>query len=545
MGIFANVANQKNTGTNTPPKTTGGIFKQIADKQKGKSTGVKTLTGKDNPVGSLPVIKQLTEFGIGLGTNIAKAGLGLGKFASKTVGQILSSPTSRKTGQPLFPESPAKKFFSKTIPENIDTIQKDVFTDPYKKELATIPGKAGEITGDVAAFAEGGKPIVAAQEKLAPLAEKVPTTIGKYLAKKTAQVVPEAAVTGGIELAKSGGDTKSAKEAAIGAGIFSGLTHIGADAVKSIIPQTVKDNFARVLNYAGKTSLTDSTGQKLNNAVSAFTTIKNLAPEIKVIDKNGIEKVFDPSKADFGELPQALGQAKDKIYNAYSDLANKAGEEGANFGQADFKAVMDKLDQYSGKGYTEAFSNKAKQIKEAIKRFGTLNEKDGETYFKNTSPKEIQDLIQNINKDVNPLSDKAGAEVSQEASQELRRIMDEKITKATGSPEYQKLRTAYSQLKGIEKDVLNNWKRAMRKAGVSSSVIDGIATVDTLQGVLTQSPTETVRGTLIGTVKKAYDYLRDPEVNLRRAFKMLDDQEKGIKPSTTTKRLFGSSQTKP
>src|ERR1035437_4859672 len=42
-----------------------------------------TLTGADNPVGSLPVIKQLTQFGAGLGSATIGAGLNLGKALFK------------------------------------------------------------------------------------------------------------------------------------------------------------------------------------------------------------------------------------------------------------------------------------------------------------------------------------------------------------------------------------------------------------------------------------------------------------------------------
>lgn len=488
---------------------------------KGAKTGVgKLFQGAQN---------MFKDFGVGIGTSIGKAGLGLGEFASKAI----------SIGSALDPGGNSE-FFGKKVPEKLENLKKGIFEDPYKKELNTFSGKSGEVVGDIAQFAEGGKPITEAQKILEPLAAKIPTKIGSFLGKKAAQILPEVAGTGAMEYVKTGGDAEKAKNAAIGAGLFSSLTHIGSDAVKSIIPQSIKENFSRVLGYTGKTSLGETSGKKIDDAVSAFTTLNNMASDIKVIDKDGIEKIFDPVKSDFTELPQALSQAKDKIYNSYTELANKAGDEGANFGQSDFNSVIKILDKYSERGYTKAFSNKAAEIKEALQRFGTYNEKDGQYYFKNTSPEDIQTLIQNINKDVNPLSDRAGSDVSQETSKALRDIMDKKITESTGNPDYQKLRTAYSQLKSIEKDVLNNWKKAMRKSGVKPGLIDGIATLDTLKGILTNNPLETAKGLGISSIKKAFQYLRDPEVNMRRAFQMLQDEAKGTKPSVTTSRLFGN-----
>ena len=43
----------------------------------------------NNAVGNLPVVKQLSEAGIGLGTGIAKAGLGVAKTFTKGVGFLI------------------------------------------------------------------------------------------------------------------------------------------------------------------------------------------------------------------------------------------------------------------------------------------------------------------------------------------------------------------------------------------------------------------------------------------------------------------------
>src|SRR4051812_32769914 len=49
-----------------------------------------TLTGADNPVGSLPVIKQATQLGTGIGSAIGSAGLNVGKALLKISHPIAS-----------------------------------------------------------------------------------------------------------------------------------------------------------------------------------------------------------------------------------------------------------------------------------------------------------------------------------------------------------------------------------------------------------------------------------------------------------------------
>lgn len=515
-------------------KILNGAKAQKQNNQGLQFSGAKTGVGKFfQGAGNI-----ISGIGTGIGRAIGQGGFGLAKTAENTTAALMENSKNNPVTGPILNKG-AQYIKNKLVPETQD-IEKKIFEDPYAQQDKTTSEKIGNTAGSVAPFFETGGPITEAQKVGTTLAEKVPTAIGKFLTKKAAQVIPEAVTTGATQYALSGGDKKSAVETGLSAGILSGLTHIGSDVFSSLIPQTVKDNVSGALKFIGKIGLKGAAeGQKVNDAVSAFTTIHNLSPDISVVDKDGITKKFDPTKTDFQEMAQALYQAKNKIYETYSDLATKAGDQGANFGQKEFEDIKNTLGKYSGKGYTPAFTNKASQIIESLDRFGTVDPTSGNVSFKNTSPAEIQQLIENINQDVNPLSDKAGAQVANEASSEIRKVLDSKISEATGNPEYQKLRDAYSQLKSIEPDILNQFKKAMRGSGVGSDVLNGLSVIDSAQGVLTGSPTEALRGGLIGAVKKGYEYLSDPAVKMRRAFQMLEDASNGNKPSVTTQRLFG------
>ncbi len=413
---------------------------------------------------------------------------------------------------------------------------------------STLSGKVGEGLGEVAQFAAPGGVITKGQD-IAMAGVDAAKLGGKalpWIAQKLAQVVPEAAVTGGVQYGKSGGDTKSAANAALGAGIFSTLSHVGADAFRKLVPQSVKDNVSGFLKFTGKQSLGNvATGKKVDDAVSAFTTMVRNAPQIKVTTADGVEKVFDPRNTSLYEAPQVLYQTKNLVYKMYTDIAKKAGGEGVNFGQADFGKIIDKLKSYAGKGSDAAQEAKANTFIDLLQRYGKknpTNPADPTLYYKNVTPEDVQKIIENVNLHVNPMSDKPGTKVANQLSIDIRDMLDKKIESATGA-EYQKARTAYSQLKTVEKDIVDQAKVALRKGStLPSDFIDGLAGVDILQSILTANPAMAARGLSIAGVKAAFRYLRSPEVKMKAAFKILQDGEEGGAPqqSTTAKRLFGA-----
>jgi hypothetical protein len=151
----------------------------------------------------------------------------------------------------------------------------------------------------------------------------------------------------------------------------------------------------------------------------------------------------------------------------------------------------------------------------------------------------MQSFIEKVNTDINPLSDKAGSEVSAKLSQSIREIMDKKISESTGEG-YQKLRNSYSDLKSIENNIVNQFKKAAGK-GTSKfgSYIEGYGDLDTILGVLSHNPIEMARGVGLNIISRVVKYMKDPEVNLQNIFKQLEDS---TAKSPTATRVFGGAK---
>lgn len=498
----------------------------------------------ENMIGSIPVIDQLANVGVGIGSSIGKAGLGLGQTFLK--GANVISNIALNVG---LSDAPKDQFN-----QNIDILERGkekVFTEPFKQRLDTISGKTGEFVGATVPFFATGGAVTKSQQFLQGATQKTVQSLAKQegvkrvlgsFVKGATDVLPEAVVQGATEFGVSGGDVGRATFAGVGAGLFSGLTHVGSGIFRAVVPQTAKEATARALGFSRKMTLKDAaTGKQLNDSIDALTTLNNLADDIKVFDENGIEKTFVPTQATITELPQALYQAKNKVYDMYSKIAEEAGDAGASVGQKDFNRLISSLDKYSEAGYTESYSNKARQIVNSIMRYGKVNPRDGAIYFPNVQPARLQKLVESINKDVNPGSDAAGAIVARDASQTLRAILDDKIAQATGE-QYQTIRNAYEQLKVIEQPIINLYKKVLRSSGMSLSNdwVNGISAVDAIMGLVSMNPEQLARAGATQVVKKLIQKLRiagtDPEVNLQRAFKLLRGEADA--PASSLKARF-------
>ena len=408
------------------------------------------------------------------------------------------------------------------------------------KAPANLPGQIGAGAGGLAAsaatFALPGGAITKGQEAVGALTKATP-----WIVQKLAEAGVEGVGAGATQYVASGGDKKSAEQVALGAGLLTFGTKALASAYRSMIPQTVKDNVAGMFGFTGKQIGSElASGKKVKDGTMTLANLvdMNSKDAFQIIDENGIKKAYDPKNASASETLQAYYQMMQRAYKNYTDIATKAGDAGVNLGQKELNSVISKLKDYADPKRGPEFNNKANALIRQIKAFGKRNATNGQIYFKNIKPKAIQQLIQDVNKAVAPGSDAATAEVAQTTSKALRDIMDSKIESATGA-QYQEARNVYSQAKSIENEMIALVKKSLKQEGLPSTFIDGLATIDMVQGLLTGNPSLAVRGVAIGGVKATFKALRDPLIKMNRALRFLSEGDQAQSP--TAQRLFGAT----
>ena len=318
----------------------------------------------------------------------------------------------------------------------------------------------------------------------------------------------------------AGGAIASPFLGSISEGLLSFLTD-----KPQLLTDTLNRDINKALGISGKKTVSDLTTRP-QTAKSGLETIIEYAKGTPVKDANGVEKSFNPNNATLYETLQAWQTARDKLYQQYTNLAQKAGNEGSYFGPKDFSELSNKLDSIA-KNATPAFRNKVASIKNDLTtNFGNwINRKVPLT--------DMQQYVEALNKDINPGSDKAASTVSLDVAQEIRKIMDQKIQDSTGEG-YQILRNKYANLKSIETDLTNQVKRGIRgSGGWFNEYIGDFGGIDSLLGVLSKSPTEVIRGLSLQAMAKIIKRSRDPELALQHVFKALQGEKTGIIPGIT------------
>lgn len=417
----------------------------------------------------------------------------------------------------------------------------------HKKELQmpiaklpskmTTPSNTGQRVGKAAEqFSELLIPVGGAEKAVAMLPGKVAKAAP--VVSKVFRAVGDAAEWAGKTLVQTG-DTKKATAA----GLTAGVTNIAGSAISGAwgsIKGDLQKNIGRAFG-AGKGAVSDLV-KNPQKAANALKVISNLKDDI-MVGEGEARHVFDPAKATWGEMAQAIVHAKQHVYNAYSDLAAQAGEAGASFTTKEFNQVIDSI-----KGLTKDTNPSiANKVKEWIgseengwsgyiqKNFGTYNPSDGKHYIKNVDFERVQKFLEGVNKGINWNSDAAGSVVGKELASGIRKVMDHKISQATGEG-YQSLRNTYSDLKSIEDAVMKQTRKAAVAGGKTTSGIanwmERFGSIDAVAGILTHGVSEAIRGIgLVGAAEMS-KYLKSSETALRTAFSLVERGTKDLTPST-------------
>ena len=338
-------------------------------------------------------VNTLADVGKGIGGAVVNTGLGLSSLffkGAQGIGKVIGDPQGEQ--------------FAKQAGDQTQALQKSVSGIPGMK---SIPGKIGQGVGTLATLLSPSEGVAAAKTvatgvgdamKLPVLAEKG-GVIGKTIAYGTQKVLsalPEATV--GFGYGKTQG--QSNKEALGTGATFGALSTLG-----EVVGDTwrafkggVAENTAKALGMTGKMNATQAVN-KIPQSIRALKIISNLAPDIKVLDESGVEKTFDPTKATFYETAQAWTKSRDAIYSAYTDLAKKAGDEGASFTPNDLSKSI-KILEDSKANATAAFRSKADSLINDMKVNFGVDTKGGKMLMKNIPLEDMQKFVEKLNTDL-------------------------------------------------------------------------------------------------------------------------------------------------
>lgn len=407
-----------------------------------------------------------------------------------------------------------------------DTPENEALREAF--EARTAGEKTGKFIGAAASYLAPTRSVVGAQQLLAKGAALAPKGT-QTLAKAAARFLPEAAGTGAVTTVRSGGDLEEAKDEGLLAGGISLATGgLGRLARQTYFPE-LQDSVSKALGIQGKVSGTQAI-KDIGRKVAGLGVLKKYAPVIAVKNADGAESRFEPSKATYDTTIQAWTAAKDRIFDAYTAIAKKAGKTAT----ADLTPVMDGLLSTLDEKRMAPYHKAATQLFEDIGR----NFPD----YRNADLVELQTFLKDLNSNTGQAffkgtADNATAEINAGTARTLRELLDTTITEA-GDPAYSALRSEYAALKAIEDDLVRKFRQAARKTGGGlQDYMDMLSSGDIIAGIVSQQPGYVAAGLTKGFLGQLRRHLVDPERFLQRSFDLVDKKD----TSDLILRIFGGN----
>ena len=396
---------------------------------------------------------------------------------------------------------------------------------------ANAPGQGtGKFIGTAAQFLFPTSAVTKGQQFLGSVARQLPKFGGAQLAgKAAARFLPEAIGTGAVSAFRSGGDLEQAKQEGMLAGGFSvGLGALGGLARATYWPM-LDDSVNKALGVQGRKSGGVAL-QQTAKKTAGLQVLKDRAKDLTVTADDGLKTVFDPQNASYNTTLQAWKQAREKVFQEYTEMASKAGEKATldmssirqqmvNALDAPILSVEKNAVKSLLRDFDDIFKDPTKVDMQAAERFvKSLNENTVHGFFTGTS-------------------DAASSKVNAGTSRLIREMMDDVIEESTGA-QYQATRSQYAALKSLEDDLVRKFQQDARSIGGGLPEYTGaFASGDIIGSALSLDPAQFAKGATLGTFSLLKRKLSNPERFLRRSFDLIDDV-----PSDLSLRIWGGSK---
>lgn len=471
-----------------------GAFKQAQQNQQGAFAKAKQAQINAKPSFGKSIVRGLLKTPARLTTNLIQAGqFATGKpltqpFTGGLLGQVKPIGVGGSFGQNVLSSIGAGVEMASYIPvvRGVSSVAK-----------ATLAGKIGQ--GAIRGLTEGGVGGILGGTGSA-MAENKP--FGETLAQ---------GIIGGLA-----GGTLGLGLGAIAplAGKALGIKpKINVDELR----KEVIESTSKALGISGKRTGTMAISQPREYALG-LATIRKYADN------------FDPNTSTdlFDDTLKGLVTAKDKIFKTYDDIANQAGKQGV---EIDLRPLESNLRKYITGITTQPKRLRAERILVELKN----NFPNGKV-----KPSDFQAYIQLLNEELGGLTggaEKGAVGVTADFTRQARELMDDAISR-TGK-EYQFFRNEYKSLATIEKNLVSQYQKALRKKGTGlSGYADLISGSEMINGIISGNPGLMTQSIAVRLGAKYIRAINDPETWLRRAFKGIDSVEELF---TTAKRTGGQA----
>lgn len=244
------------------------------------------------------------------------------------------------------------------------------------------------------------------------------------------------------------------------------------------------------------------------------------------------------------ETSEALGNMKKVIYDQYNDIARQAWDAGA---RVNMNKAFDQLDDLT-RDISQNISNPwTKGIVDNFKNTLLEYTDDAGTISIDDAQKITQDFNQQLTaffKNQN-MNDVSKSSIVAKLNKWTKDAIDESIDDAfnnsisNGSSmttQYNQLKWLYSKIKTIEDEIA---KRALVDArknakGLSSTIIDSLSGWEFTDALLTLDPAKVAKSGVMQVISKYYNYLNNPNTQIKNLFELVDRTYNPTTVSTAT-----------
>lgn len=127
------------------------FIKQAVLRDRERRSQAQPVQTAANWASNVPGLKQVQDFGVGVGSAIGNAGIGLGQLALKG-GMGFTSGLEKATGGFL----KADNSLAQDTYDQMEKLKQGIFNKPFEGNKATISGQAGTVVGSLAPMFSGG-----------------------------------------------------------------------------------------------------------------------------------------------------------------------------------------------------------------------------------------------------------------------------------------------------------------------------------------------------------------------------------------------------